>query len=379
MASTVEILEWLVRHDTVSANSNLPLVDELERFLTKIGARVTRLSDPHEPKAGLYAEVGPPGPGIVLSAHTDVVPVEGQSWTTAPFQLSGKDDKLYGRGTTDMKGFLAAMLSLASRANISEMQEPIKLVISYDEEIGCVGIAQMLDRLRLLIGAPRLAIVGEPTEMQVATGHKGKQAFVAHVLGEAGHSALAPRFVNAVNVAADFVQELQRLQIELEANVSQDLAYDIPYSTIHVGRIQGGRALNMVPEKAEVTFEVRHLPKDDPDALRLRLEDLAKNTSARHGETSRIKLKMITAYPGLETDPTSRAARLVQKLAKTNFTKVAFGTEAGFFEHLGVPTLVCGPGSMEGQGHKADEYITKGQLSACDAMLDRVLMQLHSD
>ncbi|MEY8837789.1 acetylornithine deacetylase [Cribrihabitans sp. XS_ASV171] len=377
MTRTLDILDRLVGFDTVSARTNLPLIAYVEDILRTRGFRVTRLDDPEEEKAGLYAEIGPAGPGILLSAHSDVVPVEGQVWSTDPFRLTRQGDRLHGRGTTDMKGFVAAMLAAADAASRMPLREPLKLVLSYDEEVGCTGIARMLDRLLPLIGHPRMAIVGEPTEMRVATGHKGKRAFRARFKGEAGHSALAPRFVNALNVAAEFLVALQALQKDLERNGARDEGYDIPYSTVHFGTLSGGRALNIVPDHAEASFEFRHLAADDPDTLFDRIDRAAQEVCARYGPGAGIEIAPLAGYPGLDTPSDSETVRFVETLAGAGRTKVAFGTEAGFFDGQGIPTVVCGPGSMEAQGHKADEFIHAGELARCDAMLARLLERMQ--
>lgn len=377
MAETLDILDRLIGFDTVSARSNLGLVDFAGDFLRQRGFAVTRVTDPGGDKAGLFASLGPPGAGVLLSAHSDVVPVAGQDWTRAPFRLTAEGERLYGRGTTDMKGFLAAMLSAADRASRAPLKEPLKLAISYDEEVGCLGIARMIGALEPAIGLPRACIVGEPTNMQVATGHKGKQAL--HVLfhGQAGHSALAPRFVNALHPAADMVQAMRELQRDLEESGARDAAYDIPFSTVHVGRLTGGEALNIVPDRAELLIEVRHLAGDDPAEIRQRIEGAARRIAAAHGAGARIGIEEIAAYPGLATPETAGIVAEVQALAgATGTTSVAFGTEAGFFDALGIPTVVCGPGSMEGQGHKPDEYLTRDQLAACDAMLRRLVARM---
>lgn len=375
MTTSLEILDRLIGFDTVSARSNLPLIAYVEDFLKSRGFAVTRVPDPVEDKAGLFASIGPTGAGVLLSAHTDVVPVEGQNWTRDPFRLTAEGDRLYGRGTTDMKGFLAAMLACADKAARRELREPLKLAISYDEEIGCVGIAKMIDALPPAIGLPRACIVGEPTSMQVAVGHKGKSAIRAICHGEAGHSALAPRFTNALHLAADLVAGLRALQDDLATHGAQDDSYAIPYSTVHVGKLSGGTALNIVPDRAELLFEFRHLAADAPDSLMARIRALADDIATTHGAA--ITLEQVTAYPGLDTPADAEVTRLVQRLARNQtLTKVAFGTEAGFFDTLGIPTVVCGPGDMEAQGHKPDEYLLHSQLDACDSMLDSVLDHL---
>lgn len=371
MSLTLELLDRLIAHDTVSHRSNLALIDEVEAFLRDRGFATTRVADPEEPKAGLFASIGPEGAGVLLSAHTDVVPVEGQDWTRDPFRLTAEGDRLYGRGTTDMKGFLAAMLSVADAAARRELREPLKLAISWDEEIGCVGIAKMIGDLEPSIGRPRACIVGEPTGMRVAVGHKGKQANRATCRGEAGHSALAPRFVNALHVATDFVAGLRDLQESLARDGAQDADYAIPYSTVHVGRLTGGTALNIVPDRAEILFEFRHLAADRPEDLRARIDALAGKAEGR------ITLETLTAYPGLATAPDAEVTRLVQRVARSQtLAKMPYGTEAGFFDALGIPTVVCGPGDMEGQGHKADEYVERAQLEACDSMLAALLDEI---
>ncbi len=373
----MEILERLTGFDTVSRNSNLELAAYAEAFLADRGFAVTRLPSPDGSKTGLYAEKGPAGPGVLLSAHTDVVPVDGQEWTRDPFRLTREGERVYGRGTTDMKGYVASVLALAGRAAGVDLKEPLKIVLSYDEEIGCVGIQEMLERLAPLIGSPRACFVGEPTEMEVAIGHKGKAALRAVCFGQSGHSALAPDFTNALHLAGDFLSELRRLQEDFAANGARDDAYDVPYSTVHVGKLSGGTALNIVPDRAEMTFEYRHLAADRGEDILARIQAAADRVSNRYPAEARIEVEQYNAYPGLDVPPDSAVVPFARALARSTGTaKVAFGTEAGFFHQLGIPTVVCGPGSMAGQGHKPDEYLELRQLSQCDAMMDRLLDDL---
>lgn len=380
MSLTLTALENLISFNTVSARSNLEIIAYIEAFLKSRGFRLHRLPSADGTKCGLYAEIGPEGAGLLLSGHTDVVPTEGQNWTKDPFRLTRDQGRLYGRGTTDMKAYLAAMLHAADLASRRRLKEPLKLVFSYDEEIGCVGIQQMLPRLAPLIGQPRACFVGEPTEMAVAIGHKGKAALKATCHGEAGHSSLAPRFVNALHLAADFAAALRALQEELASTGARDAAYDIPYSTVHIGLMSGGTALNIVPDRAELTFEYRHLPQDSAADLLARIKAAAKVTAAPHQARfsgAHIDVEQYNAYPGLDGTEEAEVTRAALALAQTNTAlKVAFGTEAGFFAGLGVPTVVCGPGNMEGQGHKPDEYITEAQLAAAEAMLARAVETL---
>lgn len=380
MTLTLETLEKLIGFNSVSARSNLDIIAFIEDFLQTRGFRLTRIPDATGQKAGLFAEIGPFEGGVLLSGHTDVVPTEGQNWTKDPFRLSREEDRVYGRGTTDMKGYLAAMLTVAEAAASRDLKEPLKLVFSYDEEIGCVGIQHMLPALKPLLGAPRMCLVGEPTEMQVAVGHKGKAAIRARCIGQNGHSALAPMFVNALHLATDFVAELRHIQAEYAQNGSQDAAYSIPYTTLHVGKLSGGMALNIVPDSAEVVFEYRHLAADDPEDIMDRIARAAEAIARKYRPDfaqADIVLDRYNAYPGLDVSQDARIAGIAQRLAENqSITKVAFGTEAGFFSNLGIETVVCGPGSMAGQGHKPDEYITLDQLDACDRMLMRTLDEI---
>ena len=386
MTLTLDILERLIGFPTVSADSNLDVISYIQNFLTTRGFSVHRISDQTGTKAGLFATIGPVGAGIMLSGHTDVVPAAGQNWTCEPFQMTRKSGRVFGRGTTDMKGYLASMLALADRAAKADLKEPLKLAFSYDEEIGCVGIKQMIGHLDRCIGLPRACFVGEPTQMQVAIGHKGKAALRAVCHGQSGHSALAPMFLNALHVAADFIVELRALQGEFAENGAKDTAYQIPYTTVHVGKLSGGLALNIVPDKAVLDFEYRHLAVDASDDVMAQIEEAADRVTQIYRQTwpsVKIEIDRYNAYPGLQIDANAPVVSLAQSLAQTTgtttgTTKVAFGTEAGYFDALGIPTVVCGPGSMVGQGHRPDEFIELSQLAACDAMMNRLLAHLSA-
>lgn len=377
LTRTLELLDRLVAFPTVSRDSNLELIDFVQHHLQGAGFEVARMPSPDGRKAGLFARIGPKvAGGVCLSAHTDVVPVDGQDWTRPPFVLTQDRSRIYGRGTTDMKGFLASALALAERASAQALATPLSLSISYDEELGCLGIQHMMPQIRALIGAPHAVIVGEPTSMQVATGHKGKTALKVTCHGEAGHSALAPDFLNAVHVAAHFIGQIQRLQTEL-AEGPQDPAYSIPYATVHIGRIRGGEALNIVPAEAVLDIECRTLAQTPPTELVARIEALAHETRVAFRPELPVRVEVVNAYPGLETD---RAAPVVDwavaMSGKAQATKVPFGTEAGFFAALDLPTVVIGPGDMAADGHKPDEGLAKAELAACDAMMGRILNDL---
>ena len=376
---TLEILDRLVAFPTVSRDSNLDLIDWVQDLLKTAGFDVTRIWSPDRLKAGLFARIGPKiDGGICLSAHTDVVPVDGQVWTRPPFKLTDEGDRVFGRGTTDMKGFLASALALAERAGVAKLSAPLSLSISYDEEIGCVGIRQMMPELEKLIGKPRIVIVGEPTSMKVATGHKGKAAFKVTCHGQAGHSALAPQFVNAIHVASDFIYQIRGLQDKLAAG-PQDPAYNIPYSTVHIGKISGGRALNIVPDNAQLDMEFRHLVEVSADLIQHEIEDIAKHVSNAYPQVSPITIDSINAYPGLQIDPSDANVVWATKLAEAiGSTKVPFGTEAGFFMNLGLTTVVTGPGNMATDGHQPDEGLSKVDLITCDVMLNNILGELSA-
>ncbi len=381
MNQTLEILEKLISYPTVSSDSNLSLIAFVNHYLQERGFSVHQIDDPNGYKAGLFASIGPAeAGGMLLSGHTDVVPTTGQRWTQPDFKMTRIDDRVYGRGTTDMKGYLACMLSAADHAATQPLLRPLKLAFSYDEEIGCVGIKHMIDKLSSTIGLPEMAIVGEPTSMQVVTGHKAKASIRATCKGQAGHSALAPKFVNALHLAADFIVGLRDLQSQLAQSGARDENYCVPYSTVHVGELHGGTALNIVPGTAHIDFEIRHLAADNIDSLLALTERIAQGVSAHYRDRyagADISLDMHNYYPGLQVEPDNSVITAVQRMAQCNSTtKVGFGTEAGYFHKLGIPTVVCGPGSMSAQGHKADEYISLEQLAACEAMMSEVVAEL---
>lgn len=375
MPRSLEILDRLIAFETVSRRPNIDLIRYVQGVLTEAGVHCRLVESADGANANLHARVGPPGAGgVMLSGHTDVVPTDGQDWSVDPFRLSERDGKLYGRGTADMKCFVACALSAMIAAADRPLSRPLHLALSYDEEIGCVGVRSLLDMLEGAPDRPDLCIVGEPTSLQVATGHKGKLAARAVCTGREVHSALAPQGVNAIHLAADFVQALRALQTELAETGARDDDYDVATSTVHVGTIHGGTALNIVPNRCEMEFEIRHLAEDDPDALLARLQAAADAL----GDTGcGVAIEVVNRYPGLATPAGSEAVAFVKSLTGANAThKVAFGTEGGLIDaRLGVPTVICGPGSMA-QGHKPDEFLARAQLEACDQMLTALVERL---
>tara|TARA_B100000676_G_scaffold311771_1_gene382930 strand:+ start:4225 stop:5400 length:1176 start_codon:yes stop_codon:yes gene_type:complete len=375
------LLARLVGFATVSRTPNQPLIDFVVAELEAIGARISIDRGP-DGRSNLYASLGPADvAGVVLSGHSDVVPVAGQHWTTSPFELTEDGGRLYGRGTADMKGFLACALVALADAAKRTLRTPLHLAISYDEEVGCVGVRTLLEQLATAPVKPKFCIVGEPTSMGVAVGHKGKQAFCATFTGREAHSALAPSGLNAVQLAAEFCLGLQELQNELARHGPYDDGYEVAYSTVHVGQFEGGVALNIVPNEARVTYEIRSVPQQDVNTLCKRIAAIAENIVGPHQMTfaeANVEIENLSSYPGLETPTNEEVVQFVKSLTGANATsKVAFGTEGGLFaEALDVPVVICGPGSMA-QGHKPDEYVTREQLSRCDQMLTNLVAALE--
>jgi len=369
--NTRDILARLIAFPTISRDPNAALIDYVTQLLRPTGARITRLDNTVGTKANLYASIGPADGGVMLSGHTDVVPVEGQAWTRPPFELTQTNGKLYGRGTTDMKGFCASAIAAFLNAAQKDLKTPLHLALSYDEEIGCIGVRSLVEMLANAPQKPDFAIIGEPTSMAVATGHKGKIALKATCKGAEIHSALAPLALNALHLAMDFGQAIRDMQAEIADTGQRDGDYDVPYTTLHIGKINGGVALNIVPNHAELDFEIRNLAEDDPNAILQNLRDRSAHIVAKTGRPeASINITESFSYPGLGTPPSADIVTMMKSLTGANNTiKVAFGTEAGLFSsQAGIPSIVCGPGSMM-QGHKPDEFVSIEQLDRCDAML----------
>jgi acetylornithine deacetylase len=380
---SIAILERLIGFPTVSRDPNLALIDWVRTLLAARGIACRLVPDATGTKANVYATIGPPDrAGVMLSGHTDVVPVDGQDWSFPPFALTRREGRLYGRGAADMKGFLACALGAALAASERRLRTPLHLAFSYDEEVGCLGVRRLIDVLAAAPVRPAFAIVGEPTAMQVATGHKGKTTLRAVCTGREGHSALAPMALNALHLGCDLVAAIRARQAEIAAVGVRDGDYDVPYTTLHVGRMQGGTVVNIVPNRCEVEFEIRNVAEDDPGALIADLQGAAARIVAAARERAaeaEIRIEVTNAYPGLGTPPDAAVVAFVKALTGANETiKVAYGTEGGLFaERLGVPTVVCGPGSMT-EGHRPDEYVSEEQMRRCDAMLAALLDRLEA-
>jgi acetylornithine deacetylase len=379
---SISILRDLVAFPTISRTPNAALIEHVAALLRAAGARVTIIESHEGERLNLLATIGPDErPGILLSGHCDVVPVSGQTWSTPPFELVDIADRLHGRGTADMKGFLACAIAAMAKAGHrqAEFATPLHLAISCDEEVGCVGVRSLLAHLPAHLPAPLLCIVGEPTSMRIATGHKGKLAARATCIGRAAHSALAPNGLNAIHFASDLVSVLRDEQAILAAGSTRDNDYDLPWSTIHAGLIQGGVALNIVPDHCTLDFEIRTIAGDDAEAIldriRARAEDIAAASRPAFPEAA-ITIEQINAYPGLDTQEIDAIAYVSSLIGANGRIKVSFGTEGGLFSQtLQAPVVICGPGSMD-QGHQGDEYVSRDQIARCDAMLAALIDRL---
>lgn len=377
------ILDRLVAFDTVSHRTNLPLVEWVAARLAEAGVVAELIPDATGTKANLLAVIGPRDvPGVVVSAHVDVVPVEGQAWTKAPFALTAEGGRFYGRGTTDMKGFVACAVEAALIAARRSLAAPFILALSHDEEVGCRGVGTLIDRMGATLPRPRLCLVGEPTSMQVAVGHKGKVALRSICTGRAMHSSAAPRAVNAIDLAADLVLAIRAEAALAAAEGPYDADYEVAHSTLHAGRIAGGVQVNIVADSAVVDWEVRSLAGDDPAARVARIAAAMEGVVARarqRAPEAGVETGRLWEYPGLDTAPDAPVVAETRALSGANgpVVKVAFGTEGGMFaERLGIPTVICGPGSMA-QGHTPDEWIEARELAAAQAMLARLVDRLE--
>jgi acetylornithine deacetylase len=380
---TRAILDRLIGFETVSHMSNLPLMHWVAGLLADAGITAHLIHDATGTKANLWARTGPADvPGVVLSGHVDVVPVEGQSWTRPPFALTADGPRLYGRGTTDMKGFDASAIAMMLVAARRDLTVPLILALSYDEEIGCQGVGSMIDAMAAWPVPPRLCLVGEPTGMEVAIGHKGKVALRVTCTGQTAHSSAAPNALNAIHLAMDFGLAVRGLQAEIAANGPFDPEYDVPYTTLHIGKINGGVQVNVVAETCVIDMEIRALAGHDPARLIARLQAAADAITAplrAAFPAAAILVARQWDYPGLGTAPDAGVVSFVKGLTGGNaHLKVAYGTEGGMFaQTLGVPTVICGPGHMA-QGHMPDEYIETAQLDRCDAMLAALLARCET-
>ena len=377
--NSIEILKKLVSFDTTSFKSNLGLIKFIENYLNEFNIKSELIYDETKNKANLFATIGPNSQGgIVLSGHTDVVPIRKQNWTSDPFVITERDNKLFGRGSSDMKGFISLVLSRVSTMVEKKLKKPIHLAFSYDEEIGCVGVHGLLDLIKKKSIKPEFCIVGEPTNMEVVIGHKGKHAYEEKVDGFSCHSGQAPYGVNAINYASKLITYIEELNKEKSIKGPFDNEYEIPYSTLHTGLINGGTILNIVPNLCQFEFEIRHLAEDDPLKIIQRIHQYTEELLIK--EMHKISLKTNISineklnYPGLDISESIEPVKQVKEiLNNSNHKKVIFGTEGGLFKkELNIPTIVCGPGSID-QAHKPDEYISIQQIEKGGIFIDKLI------
>ncbi len=373
LARTEGLLSDLIAFPTVSADSNLALIDWASAHLSALGARCDLSHDATGQKANLFATFGPDSDGgLVLSGHSDVVPVTDQDWSVDPFALTARDDLLFGRGTCDMKGFIACVLALAPEIATWTLTRPVHIALTYDEEVGCLGAQTLVDDLRTRGVRPSMAILGEPTEMRVITGHKGCFEYATHIRGCAGHGSAPDLGVNAAEIAARYVARLIELAGDLRGRAPADSPFQPPWSTINVGRIDAGTATNVIPERARIDWEMRPVQGSDANHVLSEIDRFAETLlPAMRAVDPNVSIlrEVIGEVAGLSPVPDNEIAAIVQALTGANSTDVvSFGTEAGLFQSLGIACVVCGPGSIE-QAHKADEYVSRSQLSQCLSML----------
>jgi acetylornithine deacetylase len=374
--SALDLVQELIGFDTTSRGSNLALIDYAQALLEKSGARCRRSYDATGKKANLFATIGPDGDGgYVLSGHTDVVPVDGQDWSSDPFKPVVRDGMLYGRGACDMKGFVGTALWLAPEIAKAKLTRPIHFALSYDEEVGCVGVKGLLDDLKAQNLKPALAIIGEPTLMKIVGAHKGGAKLVTRCCGREHHSSGPEKGANAVMMAGEFVALLDSVWDELRADA--DPRFDPPHSTIQATVIHGGTAVNILAREAEVTWEYRCLPDRDPAKIITRVKERTEAEILpkyrRRAAEAAFNTTLQAQYPGLTMDEESPAVRLARELTGANQVEaVAYGTEAGHFQQYGIPAVICGPGSID-QAHRPDEFCAVSELTACEAFLRKVI------
>jgi acetylornithine deacetylase len=368
LSDVQDLLATLVGFDTTSVKSNLDLIAFVQDYLDGHGVAATLVPSADGQKASLYATIGDGGGGIGLSGHSDCVPVEGQTWTSDPFTLTTRDGKLYGRGTCDMKGFIACVLASVPLFKAHRLKEPIHVIISYDEEVGCAGVRPLLERLGQDLPRPRAVIVGEPTSMQVIDAHKRIDVYRTTVTGKEAHSSLPALGVNAISCAAELIGALDRIA-ETIATTENDPRFEPPYSTVSVGVIDGGTAPNIVPKTCTFRWQVRSLPSapadEAPSALSAFAEMALVPKMRKVTREAAVETESQTSVPAFTAGAQSDAVALAMALTGANRTStVSYATEAGLFEQAGCPAVICGPGDIA-QAHAADEFVSMAQLEAC--------------
>ena len=384
-AETWDLIQRLVGFDTTSRDSNLGLIEWVRDWLKSQGVESRLTYDPSGTKANLFATIQKgTRAGIVLSGHTDVVPVDGQPWDTDPFKATIKDDRIYGRGSADMKSYIAAALAMTPRFLAADLRSPVHFALSYDEEIGCLGVRGLIEDLARAGIKPAGCIIGEPTSMQPVVAHKGKRAYKCCFRGREAHSALTPQGVNAIEYAARLVVYIRHMAERMRDCETRDNGFDVPFTTLQTGVIRGGTAANIVPRDCEIHFEFRYLPGADPEALEREIKSYAERVLLP--EMRAVDLATFIAFetkaeipgldPSVERAEQDRVTSLAQALARNQaIAKVAYATEAGLFQRAGIPSIICGPGSI-GEAHKPNEFITLEQVALCESFMERLLAEL---
>ncbi len=376
-AETMDIIRRLIGFDTVSRNSNLGLIEWVRDHLARLGVKSRLTYDPGGGKANLFATLGgAAGPGLVLCGHTDVVPVDGQPWDTDPFRAEIREGRIYGRGSCDMKSFIACVLAATPQLLAAKLTQPVHLAFTYDEEVGCVGVTKLLDDLERTGIRCSGCIVGEPTGMQVMTAHKGQRVYRCCVRGLDAHSSLAPFAVNAIEYAARMVSYIRSMAAEARATGPRDDKFSVPHTTMQTAIIAGGTAPNIVPRDCEFQFDVRYLPGTDPSDFVERIERYAQTSLVPEmhqvSKDTGIRLELLTEAPDLNTAEDHRITYLGTQLAGNGaLGRVGFATDGGHFHRAGVPTIVVGPGSIE-QAHTPNEFIALEQVAQCELFLARL-------
>ena len=378
---TIEkIIKDLISFESISEKENLPLLKYISTYLKKYNID-SKILNKQKNRANLYARIGPDKiGGIMLSGHTDVVPVIGQSWITNPFKLVKKNNKLFARGTADMKSFIGVVLFLVPKMVKANLRKPIHLMFSYDEEIGCVGIQEAIPFLKKMKKKPDSCIVGEPTEMKVITQHKGKKNFLVTFNGMEAHSAQINKGVNSIKYASRFINYLSDLETKLKKKKFTDAAFSPPYATINIGTILGGLALNIIPKKCSLEFEIRDLPILNSDTIIKEIKEylhgkLEKEMKKENKKCS-IDFVVTNNFPPLKTDLKNDIVNKSLHFLNSNSTgAVSFGTEAGVFNSVGIKTIVCGPGRID-EAHKPNEFISISQINKCKRFLEKIIQSL---
>ena len=373
-------VDWtskLISYDTTSRESNLELIAYIQDFLGSHGIDCVLTHDETGKKANLFATIpsatGVTTGGIVLSGHTDVVPVDGQNWTSDPFKPEIRNGKLYGRGACDMKGFIGVTLAMVPKILDTKLAHPIHLAYSYDEEVGCVGAPSMIEELVERGVNPSGCVVGEPTSMRTIIAHKGINAYRCRVHGHAAHSSLTPKGLNAIEHAARIICAIRDMADRFKANGPYDEAFDVPFTTLQTSMIRGGIAVNTVPDLCEFEFEYRNLPGLPPAEIMEEILDYINNTVVpamqKENAVGKVDIEKLASAPGLDAAEDAAITQLVRALTRDNeVRKVAYGTEAGLFQAAGIPSVICGPGNIE-QAHRPDEYVALDQLAQCEKFL----------